>query len=170
MILSDHHFMADIRELWAFKSFRLRIFMTILPTLLAIIVGYFAMDRERPYIFHKEGSAIIPPSGHGGDQITVVWKVTFNRQCSGLVERQLVDPDTGVIIGAYDPSPAAYNGVDVGGNYLRKTFALPKVLQKGWIGYQADLTYTCNWVQALFPGAFAIRYKTPRLLFKVEED
>jgi hypothetical protein len=170
MLLSDIHIMSDIRELWSFRSFRLRIFMAIAPTLFAVIVGYFAMDRTRPYVFHEDGSAIIPPSGHGGDQITVVWRVTQFRTCPGTVERQLIDPDTSAVVANYDPSPAAINGVDVGGGYLRKTFALPRVIQKGWIEYQAKLNYQCNWLQAWFPNAFGIKYTTPKLLFKVEED
>lgn len=170
MIISDLHIMSDLQELWSFKSFRLRIFMTILPTMLAIIVGYFALDRTPPYVFHEEGSAIIPPSGHGGDQITVVWHVSTYRVCAGTVERQLIDPDTGAVIASYDPSPAAINGVDVGGGYLRKTFALPRVIQKGWIQYHAKLNYQCNWLQVWFPAAFGIKYITPKLLFKVEED
>ena len=169
MILNDNHIMADVQELWTFRSFRARIFMAIVPTLFAVVFGYFAMDRTQPYIFHEDGSAIIPPSGHGGDQITVVWRVTYVRQCTGIVERLLTDPDTGVVIANYDPSPAALNGVDVGGGYLRKTFSLPKVLQKGWIGYHAKLTYTCNWLQRAFPEAFGIKYMTPKLLFKVED-
>ena len=161
--------MADLQELWGFKSFRARIFMLILPTLIAVLFGYFAMDRTRPYVFHEDGSAIIPPSGHGGDQITVVWRVTHTRTCPGTVERHLIDPDTGAILTAYDPAPAVVNGVDVGGGYLRKTFALPKLIQKGWIQYQAKLNYNCNWLQRLFPDAFGIKYTTPKLLFKVEE-
>lgn len=170
MILSEIHIMSDLQELWSFKSFRLRIFMAIAPTLLAMIVGYFAMDRTRPYEFIVEESSIVPPSGKGGDQITVVWAVKETRRaaCPGIVERKLVDPQTNAIIAAYEPSLAALNG-EPDGKFLRKTFLLPRGLQRGWIGYQADLTYTCNWLQVLFPGAFAIRYKTPKLLFNVEE-
>jgi len=169
VILSGQHIMSDLQELWSFRSFRARIFMAILPTAFAIGFGYLAMDNVHPYDFHQEESSIIPPSGHGGDVITVVWKVTHRRTCPGTVERQLVDPDTGVIIGAYDPSPAALNGEPVGQSYLRKTFALPKVLQKGWIGYAAKLVYTCNWLQSAFPDTFGIKYTTPTLYFKVEE-
>lgn len=173
MILSGYHVMADLRELWTFKSFRARIFLAAFPTAIAFFFGHLASDRDRPYEFIKEKSYILPPSGRGGDTVTVVWRVNYTRTCPGFVERRLIDPQTDAIIAAYDPSPTAnsvtrVNTTDPPITELRKTFALPKVLQKGTIGYKAKLTYHCNWLQAVWP-LFAIKYETPTLLFTVEE-
>jgi len=161
--------MSEIRELWGFKSFRARIVLAIFPTLVALIVGHFATDRERPYEFHLEGSFIVPPEAESGDQITVNWKVTRRRQCEGTVDRQLVDPRTEVIIANYDPAPAALNGVAVGTDILRKTFTLPLNMQRGDVGYQAKLNYQCNWLQKIFPNALGIKYVTPLLKFTIRE-
>lgn len=169
MIL-ESHIMADIKELWSFKSFRARIFLAMFPTALALVFGFLAFDTTRPYVFHASESYIIPPSGKGGDQMTVFWKVTHNRTCPGIVQRTLVDPATDVILAVYDASPAAINGVDIGGNVLAKTFSLPRTLQKGVVGYQASLLYTCNWLQILFPDTFGIKYQTPKLLFTYEAE
>jgi hypothetical protein len=166
-VVTGHHAMSYLRELWQIESFRARIFFAIAPTIVAVAFGYLATDHMHPYDFIGEESSIIPPSGRGGDQVTVVWKVHHNRSCPGTVERQLVDPDTGAIIALYDLSPAALNGLPSGDGYLRKTFALPKNVQTGWIAYQAKLAYTCNWLQVIAP-VFAVRYTTPKLLFKVE--
>lgn len=168
MILPNYHPMETLRELWTFRSFRARIFLAILPTTLALITGHFALDRQRPYDFHEDGSYIEPPSGHGGDIVTVNWHVSHHRTCEGTVERQLVDPNNDVIIATYDPTPAALNGVRVGERHLRKSFALPHNMQPGTVAYQAKLSYQCNWLQELFPGAFSIRYTTPKILFKFE--
>lgn len=169
MIISDRHVMSDLKELWSFRSFRARIILAIFPTLIALIFSHFAADRQRPYDFHVDGSFILPPAAEGGDQITVHWKVTRHRQCEGIVERQLVDPRTDVIIASYDPAPAAVNGVPVGSDVLRKEFTLPLNLQKGEMAYQAKLTYTCNWLQKIFPNALGIKYVTPPLKFTVKE-
>lgn len=168
MTLSGLHWVTDLKELWAFRSFRARIFLAVLPTTISLIIGHFAADRTRPYEFISEGSYIEPPAGRGGDQVTVNWHVKHNRTCNGNVERQLVDPVTDVILATYDPAPAAQNGVSVGSDYLRKVMLLPRGIQKGTIAYQAKLTYYCNWLQNLWP-ALAIRYTTPKLLFKIED-
>lgn len=169
MIISSYHPLRAFRELWTLESFRARIFMAVLPTVLAIGFGYLVFDRTPPYIFHEKGSYIVPPAGVGGDQMTVMWSITHNRTCPGTVARKLVDPVTNVILAEYAPLPAAQDAVNIGGNILAKTFTLPRSLQTGMIGYQADLTYTCNWLQAWFPGTFGIKYSTPKLLFRYDK-
>jgi hypothetical protein len=161
--------MADLRELWTFKSFRARIFLAIIPTTIAMVVGFFALDRQPPYDFYTQehGSNIEPPAGAAGDTVTVNWRVRFHRQCDGTVERQLVDPATDVILAAYAVAPAAQNGIKIGEEYLRKPLTLPNNIKRGTIAYQAKLTYQCNWLQRAWP-FFAIRYTTPKLLFHLE--
>lgn len=168
MILADSRFTSALQDLWSVKSFRVSIFFAIAHTIAAMLVGYLAMDSTHPYEFLAERSYIVPPESRGGDQIIVNWSVVHNRTCPGTVERQLMDPETGVVLATYDIAPAAFNGEVVGPGRLSKTFTLPKSIQPGWIGYQAKLAYTCNWVQDMFPDRLAIRYTTPRLLFKVE--
>ena len=169
MILSEYHPVRALRELWTLESFRARIFMAVLPTLGAVFFGYLIADTTPPYVFHKEGSSIIPPQGRGGDEMTVQWKVTHNRTCPGTVSRRLVDPVTGVVLATYDPQPAARDGVKLGGDLLVKTFLLPRTLQTGMVGYQAQLSYTCNWLQKRFPDQFGINYTTPMLLFRYDK-
>lgn len=169
MIIQNTHMLADLRELWSVKSFRARIFLAMLPTAIALIVGYYVTDAQRPYDFHKEGSFIEPPVGTGGDQVTVNWKVTFYRQCTGHLTRTLVDPNSGVLLAVYDTSPvASASGVFAANGYLRKTFTIPRSMPPGVIGYKAQLEYQCNWLQRMFPRPLSIRYETPMLLFKVE--
>jgi len=164
--LTGIHLMSELKELWAVKSFRARIFLAILPTSIALVVGHFATDRQRPYDFHAEESFVIPPKGREGQEMTINWRVTHHRTCPGTVERQLVDPNTGVIVAAYDPAPADTNGGQDG--WLRKTFRVPRDIQAGNIAYQSKLTYQCNWLQKFVP-ALAIRYLTPRIVFTVEK-
>jgi len=168
VILHDLHLVTNLRELWTLESFRARIFMAIVPTLGAVFFGYLIADTTPPYIFHKEGSYIVPPQGQGGDEMTVMWKVTHNRTCPGTVTRRLVDPVTDVVLAVYDPQPAALHGVKAG-DMLVKTFLLPRTLQSGMVGYQAQLSYTCNWLQVRFPDLFGINYTTPKLLFRYEK-
>lgn len=161
--------MADLRELWSLESFRARIFMAAIPTVFSVIVGYYALDRQPPYDFYgqDEGSSIEPPTGAAGDVVTVNWRVRFHRSCVGTVERQLVDPESDVILAAYAIAPAAQNGIKIGEEYLRKPLTLPRDIKRGTIAYQARLTYQCNWLQRQWP-FFAIRYTTPKLLFHLE--
>lgn len=167
MILSHTHVMDDLKELWEFKSFRMRVFFAIAPTLAAAAFGYLAIDRTRPYDYILAESYIQPPSGRGGDQVTVSWKVKVNRKpCPGTAQRVLVDPSTDIVVALYDPVLAT-QGPTVN-DRLNITFSMPKNLHAGWVGYKAYLTYQCNWLQSLFP-AWAIRYQTPTLLFRVEE-
>lgn len=165
-MFSNIHPLAELRELWSFKSFRARIFMAIVPTAIALVIGHFATDRHRPYDFHVRESYIIPPRGVEGQDMSVHWRVTQRRSCPGTVERQLVDPNTGVIVAAYNPEPAEEGMVTDG--WLHKTFKVPRDIQAGNIAYQSKLTYQCNWLQVLMP-ALAIRYTTPRLIFTVEK-
>lgn len=170
MILSDSHIMSDLKELWTFKSFRARIFLAMLPTFIAIMFAHYAADRQHPYDFFVEGSYIEPPSGKAGDHITVYWKVTRHRACDGIIERRLVDPVTNVIIASYDPDSSTGGvGEEINPRLLRKTILLPRNIQSGYIGYQARMTYACNWLQKALPRTFGIQYTTPQLLFLVEE-
>jgi len=159
---------ADVRELWGFKSFRARVFFAIIPTAIAFVFGLLATDRVRPYDYIPEGSFIVPTSGKGGDQVTVHWHVRQNRTkpCPGIVERLLIDPSTDVVLATYDPVLATPMPPVKG--YLNVTFAMPRNMQAGVVGYRAKMTYTCNWLQAVFP-TMAIKYSTPTLLFTVVE-
>ncbi len=162
------YFAAQVRELWGFESFRARVFFAIVPTLFAFVFGLLATDHVRPYDYISTGSYIEPASGKGGEQVIVHWRVVQNRvkQCPGLVERFLIDPVTDVVLAAYDPVLATPSPPVNG--FLNVTFAMPRNMQAGVVGYRAKLIYTCNWLQGVFP-AFAIRYSTPTLLFTVIE-
>jgi len=164
--LLNTHPLATIKELWTEKSFRARIFLSVLPTTVALVVGHYAIDRQRPYDFHLEQSYVEPPRGVEGQVMTINWRVTRHRSCPGTVERKLVDPDTGVIIAPYEATEANPSGGEDG--WIRNTFRVPREIPGGNIAYQSMLTYRCNWLQELVPG-LAIRYITPRIIFYVEK-
>jgi hypothetical protein len=164
MLLHTHPLVA-LKELWNERSFRLRIFMSVLPTSIALVVGHYAIDRQRPYDFHLEQSYVEPPRGVEGQVMTINWRVTRHRTCPGTVERKLVDPNTGVIIAPYEPTEASTSREE---GWIRNTFRVPREIPGGNIAYQSMLTYRCNWLQELLP-ALAIRYTTPRIIFYVEK-
>lgn len=158
---------ADIKELWQIKIFRVRIFFAIVPTIAAAVFGFLAADNTHPFDYIAEGSYIKPPTGRPGEQVIVSWSVRQNRSiCPGIVTRQLIDVNTKEVVAMYDPVFATRGPVT--NNRLNISFAMPKTIPTGWIGYRANLEYTCNWLQQAFP-SFAIRYQTPMLLFKVQE-
>jgi hypothetical protein len=140
--------------------------LAALPTTIALVVGHFATDRQHPYDFIVEESYVEPPTGERGHKMTINWRVKEHRLCPGTIERQLVDPATGVLIAVYDPAPADTVGSE--GGWLRKSFMVPKDIQSGTLAYQSKLTYQCNWLQKLVP-FLAIRYTTPRISFYVEK-
>lgn len=166
MTLSGLHVFREIRELWTFKSFRARIFLAVLPTTIALVMGHYAADRQHPYDFHLEDSYVEPPFGILGQEMSINWRVTRHRVCKGIVERRLIDPTTGVILARYEPTSAnSAGGFD---GWIRNRFRVPRDIPSGTIAYQSQLTYQCNWLQELVP-AFAIRYSTPRINFYVEK-
>jgi hypothetical protein len=153
-------------DLMSSRAFRMQLFSGIALMLIAFPIGYFASDRKPPLVFDASESSIIPPSAQGGEQITVLWRVTeLRRTCPGTVRRVLFDPDRGVQLAIYDTESSANLGA-VQDGFLHKTFMLPKVIQKGEIGYRADLCYACNPLQRLIP-ALRICYSTPDLKFKI---
>lgn len=166
MTLLNTHPLAAIKELWTEKSFRARIFLSVLPTSIALVVGHYAIDRQRPYDFHVEHSYVEPPRGFEGQEMTINWRITRHRTCPGTVERRLVDPNTGVIIASYEPTEANQHTIEDG--WIRNKFRVPRDIPGGNIAYQSLLTYRCNWLQELLP-ALAIRYTTPRIIFYVEK-
>lgn len=167
MILANHHVLVDLRELWGFRSFRIRVFFAVVFAVVAGVLSFLMADTKQPFEFIEEGSYIVPPAGKAGEQMTVYWNGKRNRYCPGLVHRKLVDPNTGVVLAVYDPIPASFTDNTVAGMVVRN-FTLPRTLQSGPVGYQVSLTFTCNWLQVLLPNTFAIRYNSPRLLFVFE--
>jgi hypothetical protein len=145
------------------RLFRVLLSFACLISAFGGVTTYMAFDTTPPYEFIGSESLVVPPSAYGGDQITVKWKVKFNRVCTGSMRRILFDPDTNVVLAVYDTEPVAgiYALED---GYLNKTFRLPTVIQKGWIGYRAELHYRCNFLQRFFP----LNVTTPDLHFKIE--
>ena len=77
---------ADIKELWQIKIFRVRIFFAIVPTIAAAVFGFLAADNTHPFDYIAEGSYIKPPTGRPGEQVIVSWSVRQNRSiCPGIV-------------------------------------------------------------------------------------
>jgi hypothetical protein len=145
-----------------------RVFQALLAFMLMLAgVGgaltYMAFDNEPPYDFVGQESFVVPPEAYGGDQITVKWKVKFHRTCTGTMRRVLFDPNTNVVLAIYDTEPVA-GSYALEAGYLNKTFRLPLVIQKGWVGYRAEVHYKCNPLQRFFP----LNVTTPDLLFKIE--
>jgi hypothetical protein len=157
----------NFAELWAVRGFRLNIIGGIILMLIGSPIVYMAFDRVHPYEFLAEGSAILPPEAEGGDQVTVYWKVKYNRTCTGSVRRVLFDPTTKVET-QYSLENAAIPSNSLREGYLRKTFLLPRDLAPGWWGYRSDLCYICNPLQD-FVTAARVCYSTPDLFFKVRK-
>lgn len=170
MAFNRMHLVADVRELWEYKSFRARIFFAIIPTVFGVAFGSLALDRTMPYEYDASQSYIEPPSGKAGIQVTIVWRVRVHRHnCSGQIERRLFDVRTNAIIVQYDPVPIEPTPVPTRDfTWLRRTILLPEKLPLGRLGYNANTMYACNWFQAVFP-TFAIRHTTPTLFFDVKE-
>lgn len=156
------------RSLWASRPFRMQFFVGLALMVLVAVGSSWAFDTRHPLEFDGENSFIVPTVAMGGDQMLVVWafKNPPRKGCVGEVRRSLIDPDTKVVIASYDREPAAA-GDGFSGDTLKKTFALPKIIPKGWTAYKADLCYACNPLQRLITAA-RICYSTPELLFRVQ--
>lgn len=128
-------------------------------------VAFMAADNTPPYEYDAERSHIVPSKANDGDQITVMWKIKkVNRVCPGANKRVLFDPQTKVILAAYDPTPAAVSD-SLRDGYLNRTFLLPRsVLPPGVIGYRATICYECNPFQKIVR---PLCVTTPELFFEV---
>jgi hypothetical protein len=153
-----------LANLFSSLTFRMLFFVSMIVTLALIPITYWALDNVRPYVFFPEESYIIPTAATGNDQMIVAWKVKVNRQCDGLVRRELFDPRTKVVLSVYDAQPAHVGDISEDHGYFNRTFLLPRSIQTGKIGYRARLEYYCNPLQRWWP----IRYSTPDLFFEVK--
>lgn len=110
-------------------------------------IAFMANDNLPPYVYDTENSSIVPDPAGSGDQVIVKWKLkAVNRMCLGSIRRTLFDPRTRVILATYDPSPAALSS-SIQNKYLNLSFALPKAIPPGEIGYRAEVCYQCNFYQ-----------------------
>lgn len=153
-------------NLFASLTFRVLFAVSVLVGLVLVPITYWAFDNQHPYVFDAEHSVIIPSEAVGNDQMIVSWQVTINRQCPGMIHRELFDPRTKVVLAIYDAQPA-YKSEELkpGPGRLNRTFLLPRKMQTGQTGYRAKMEYWCNPLQRIWP----IRYITPELLFEVKE-
>lgn len=153
-----------LANLFSSIVFRVLFFVSVIVTAALVPITYWALDNTRPYIFHASESYIIPTQASGNDQMIVSWKVNVNRQCDGLVRRELFDPRTEVLLTIYDAQPAHATPMPVGAGQFNRTFLLPRQIQTGRVGYRARLEYYCNPLQRIWP----IKYTTPDLFFEVK--
>ena len=155
-----------LKELLRERSFRLQVAAGLILMSISLPLTMWVFDTEQPVVFDGQSSFIIPNIANSGDQMLVMWALTKppRKGCTGEVRRMLIDPETKVLIAAYDVEKS---GGTYAQGYLRKTFKLPTDMpRKGWIAYKSDLCYACNPLQEVFTAA-RICYSTPELLFKV---
>lgn len=136
--------------------------------LAGILLGSFvfmAFDNTPPYLYDVDKSYVVPSPAREGDQITVKWRIKEIRQiCPGSVQRLLIDTKTGIIVAAYDPTPAA-TSESIQDGYLNRTFALPRSLPTGKLAYRANVCYQCNAFQKLIK---PLCTSTPTLYFELQ--
>jgi hypothetical protein len=167
--MTDQKLAMRIRDAWQFPAFRLNVLALILVTANICFFAYAVFDRDPPYKYDIANSFVMPDPAETSDQMLVKWKLAEQpkRLCPGATRRELFDPATKIILVTYDPAPTAL-AASIRDGYLNITFALPKVLPYGKIGYRATVRYQCNWLQRLFPDAFAFDVTTPPLFFTVQ--
>lgn len=153
-----------LANLFSSATFRVLFFVSCVVATALVPITYWALDNVRPYVFFPEESHIIPTNAVGNDQMIVSWKVRVNRQCEGLVRRELFDPRPGgALLAIYDAQPAHKTSMPLGEGQFNRTFLLPKQVTPGKVGYRARLEYWCNPLQRFWP----IQYNTPDLFFEV---
>jgi hypothetical protein len=150
--------------LWHSRSFRFLFALAVTAMVVLSVTTYMLFDNTPPYVFIPEESRIVPSQASGGDFVTVKWKVHVNRACKGNLRRILFDPKTKVFLATYDNEAVAVAVGQLQNGYLNKTFLLPRVIQKGPIGYRAELHYRCNVLQNFFP----LNITTPDLFFEIK--
>lgn len=131
-----------------------------------IVVGpvtYFLADRQHPYEYVY--GEVLPPDPNTGSQISIHWRVRFNRFCPGWVQRDITDRRGYVwrnVGGPVKniPAPAKDEYADI-----VNTLELPRQLGMGPATYQAHVTYRCNWLQRWF---WPISVSSPKLLFEIK--
>lgn len=163
----EHQSIYDrFRDAWNFKAFRLNVLMSIFVTINLCVFIYAIFDRIPPYKYDVQNSVIIPDPASQADTLLVKWKLLEppKRLCPGATRRELFDPATKIVLVTYDATSTALAS-SIRDGYLNVTFALPKGLPSGRIGYRATVRYQCNWLQRLFPDAFAFNVTTPPLFF-----
>lgn len=154
-----------LANLFSSVTFRALFLVSTMIGLALVPITYWALDNVRPYLFYVEESYILPTTASGNDQMIVSWKVKVNRQCEGLVRRELFDPRPGgALLAIYDAQPAHKTTMPLGEGQFNRTFLLPKQMQPGKVGYRARLEYWCNPLQRIWP----IQYNTPELFFEVK--
>ena len=128
-------------------------------------IAFMAADNQPPYEYDVVNSYVVPSLADDGDQITVKWKLSrINRICPGSNCCVLFDKTTGVILAAYDPTPAAISS-SIKDGYLNRTFLLPRgALPSGEIGYRATVCYECNLFQKFIK---PLCVTTPDLMFRI---
>lgn len=134
-------------------------YVIVISTVIACLFAwltFMVFDNTPPYVYDVANSYIKPPSSDLGRQVTVYWKIErVNRVCPGILHRQLIDLETGVIVADYDPIPTAPEG-GIRDGYFPKTFLLPQemnVSRPRMIGYRTTGCYWCNpyqfWIRPL---------------------
>ncbi len=138
--------------------------VAVMSTLLAPLV-YMLADNQPPYVYDAEQSYVVPSRTTTGRQITVHWKLKqINRVCPGSITRYIVDDETGLRL-SYDPTAAAKT-IEVGDDYLDRTFYLPHGISPGKKWYYSEGDYSCNPLQYFYP----LRTRTPRISFEVTKE
>lgn len=127
-------------------------------------LAYMLADNQPPYVYDASKSYVKPEKTASGKQVTVHWHLArINRVCVGTIVRYIVDQHTNARI-SYDPTAAAAT-IEVGMNYLERTFFLPQEMTPGKKWYYAEGSYACNPLQRFYP----LVTRTPRLSFEVTE-
>lgn len=159
----------EFLKAWEQKSFRFFILLIVAGTAVLCAVMYAIFDTVPPYKYDVANSYIVPSPAMKNDQMLTKWKLINNpsRYCQGANRRELFDPLTNVIIAQYDVGKAARSS-SIEHGYVNISFTLPRNIPTGKIGYRARIKYQCNWLQRLFPDAFAFDTVTPDLFFYVE--
>jgi hypothetical protein len=129
--------------------------------ILGVMLGYWVLDDELPYDYHRINARIEPQPAIPGERVTVTWPITVRRLCPGTVHRSLRDAVTDRPVAQYDPVPSSLT-VSMGDKEIAKVFQLPAELPP-LVKYEATVCFRCNPLQSILP----ICTRTPTLVFRV---
>lgn len=126
-------------------------------------VTYFLFDREPPYEYLS--GEVFPPDPEIGSQISVHWRVKFNRFCPGWVQRDITDRRGYVWHNVGTPVKNILHAINGAEADIVNSFELPRQLGIGPAHYQAHVSYRCNWLQNW---VWPILVSTPVLSFEIK--
>lgn len=130
--------------------------------LIAGPLAYLLSDRTHPYEYLS--GDVLPPDPSTGSQISIHWRVRYNRFCPGWVQREITDRrgyvwfNVGSAVKQIAPVTPGHEADIV------NTMELPRQLGPGPATYRAYVSYRCNFLQSW---VWPITVSTPALPFEI---